>query len=204
MSSEQAIEMFVVGIVLDPRTQAPVVVLKNENGDRYLPIWIGVAEATSIAEALKQADSHRPLTHDLMYTLLVESGMRTSRVVITDLKDSTYFSELVISHGDKVIVLDARPSDSIAMAVRFSAPIYVLEHVLDQAQIAFAGEPTSELSGPENIQTEGGDPEIEELEPVVGSKEENAIESGDLRTIDKDQWAEILKKLNPDDFKYEM
>ncbi|MEI6517696.1 MAG: bifunctional nuclease domain-containing protein, partial [bacterium] len=114
MVTEAAVEMFVGGLVLDPATQAPIVVLKDESGQITLPIWIGIAEATSIASAIKQVAMARPLTHDLFYDLLLELGITVQRVVITELKDSTYFSELVLGQGDKVLILDARPSDAIA------------------------------------------------------------------------------------------
>jgi len=140
MGNESAVEMFVGGLVLDPATQAPIVVLKDETGQVTLPIWIGIAEATSIASAIKQVAMARPLTHDLFFELLLELGITVQRVVITELKDSTYFAELVLGQGDKVMVLDARPSDAIAMALRATAPIFVAQAVLDQARLAFANQ----------------------------------------------------------------
>jgi bifunctional DNase/RNase len=134
MVHDSAIEMFVGGLVLDPATQAPIVVLKDEAGDTTLPIWIGIQEATSIASAIKQVQMARPLTHDLFYDLLHEVGVTVQRVVITELKESTYFAELVLGQGDRVIVLDSRPSDAIAMALRASAPIYVAQTVLDSVR----------------------------------------------------------------------
>ena len=220
MSEKSAIEMFVVGIVIDPRSQSPVVVLKNEGGDKYLPIWVGIPEATSIAEALKQIETTRPLTHDLMQSALDQLGARVDRVVITELKESTYISELVISQNRKSAVLDARPSDSIAMAIRSSAPIYVLEHVLEQAQLAFQGE--NALGSDTDRNTLGdsfsGEPQIsdEEMsgleegaedatnEESVEIEEDVKFAHRDFRTIDQKDWEEILKKLNPDDFNYEM
>ena len=148
MTNDTAIEMFVGGLVLDPNTQAPVVILKDETGEINLPIWIGIAEATSIASAIKQLAMARPLTHDLMYDIFLELGVRVQRIVITELKDSTYFSELILSYGDKAIILDSRPSDAIAIALRASAPIFVAQSVLDQAKIAFAGGSQSPPTGP--------------------------------------------------------
>ena len=200
MSADAAIEMFVVGIVIDPRTQSPVVVLKNEAGDKYLPIWIGVPEATSIAEALKQLETTRPLTHDLMQNILNQAGMTVNRIVITDLKEATYYAEIYVLQGDKAYVFDARPSDAIALAVRFSAAIYVLDNVLKLAQIAFSHD-----AGDMSEEDIHGQAENETGDEGTGiPAESSALEQQDLRTIDKDQWAEILKRLNPDDFKYEM
>lgn len=196
MAHEAAVEMFVGGLVLDPATQAPIVVLKDESGQVTLPIWIGIAEATSIASAIKQVAMARPLTHDLFYELLLELGMTVQRIVITELKDSTYFAELILGQGDKVLVLDARPSDAIAMALRATAPIYVAQAVLDQARLAFAsqsGEPASPQRSDQEISQEEGKEED-------GSQES----SKDFRAIDKDKWNEILSQLDADDFKYKM
>ena len=189
---ETAVEMFVGGLMLDPNTQAPVVVLKDETGDICLPIWIGVAEATSIASAIKQVSMTRPLTHDLMYEVLSELGVRIKSVVITDLRDSTYYAELVLSHGDRALIIDSRPSDAIAIALRGAAPIYVTQKVLDQAKITFSQKQTSE----EEKAQEGAESDREqEASSSIGS---------DFTTIDKEKWEEILDNLDPDDFKYKM
>ena len=197
MGNEAAVEMFVGGLVLDPATQAPIVVLKDETGEVTLPIWIGIAEATSIASAIKQVAMARPLTHDLFYELLLELGITVQRIVITELKDSTYFAELVLGQGDKVFVLDARPSDAIAMALRATSPIFVAQSVLDQARQAFANQgsqrPTSGQQPPPE-----GQPEEEQAD------EQQDDSPKDFRAIDKDKWKEILSQLDPDDFKNEM
>jgi bifunctional DNase/RNase len=194
MVHEAAVEMFVGGLVLDPATQAPIVVLKDESGQVTLPIWIGIAEATSIASAIKQVSMARPLTHDLFYELLLELGITVQRIVITELKDSTYFAELILGQGDRVLVLDARPSDAIAMALRATAPIYVAQAVLDQARIAFASQ-----SGEPSPAPQHGEQELNQEE---GKEEEES--SKDFRAIDKDKWNEILSQLDADDFKYKM
>jgi len=197
MSHDSAVEMFVGGLVIDPATQAPIVVLKDETGEITLPIWIGIPEATSIASAIKQVAMSRPLTHDLFFDLLLEVGVTVQRVVITELRESTYYAELILGQGDRVMVLDARPSDAIAMALRASAPIYVTRAVLDQAKVAFgennpivAGEPP-----PRDPQVEEGHAEGEE-----GVEQD----SSDFRSIDKDKWEELLSNLDPKDFKYKM
>ena len=196
MGNEAAVEMFVGGLVLDPATQAPIVVLKDETGEVTLPIWIGIAEATSIASAIKQVAMARPLTHDLFYELLLELGITVQRIVITELKDSTYFAELVLGQGDRVFVLDARPSDAIAMALRATAPIFVAQSVLDQARQAFAKQGSQQPGGQQQPQ-EG---QAEEEQP----EEQQDDSSKDFRAIDKDKWTEILSQLDPDDFKYKM
>lgn len=206
MANDTAIEMFVGGLMLDPNTQAPVVVLKDESGDIILPIWIGIAEATSIASVIKQVSMSRPLTHDLMRDVLSELGAKIERVMITELKDSTYFAELVLSVGEKAMVFDARPSDAIALALRASAPIYVAPQVLEQAKVAFA----SGQAGPNATpKTEDGTAKEGEGESEGAEGEETDVLAGDLSNvggdftnIDKDKWTEILSSLDPDDFKY--
>jgi len=193
MGIENAVEMFVGGLVLDPNTQAPVVVLKDEAGELCLPIWIGVAEATSIASAIKQVTMARPLTHDLLYDILNEVGMKVERIIISDLRESTYFAELVVTLGDKALVFDSRPSDAIGIAVRASAPIFVAQHVLDQAKIAFP----NQASGSEKPEEASDAPEASEEAPEEGQQ-------ADFANVDKDKWNEILDELDPDDFKYKM
>ncbi len=193
MVQEAAIEMFVGGLVMDPTTQAPIVVLKDETGTVSLPIWIGITEATSIASAIKQIAMARPLTHDLFYDLLQQLGITVQRIVITELRESTYFAELILGQGDKALVLDARPSDAIAMALRASAPIFVAQQVLDQAKVAFASQ---------------GDALSQPSRPAEGESAEEGGEgessSSDFQAVDKAKWEEILSQLDPDDFKYKM
>jgi bifunctional DNase/RNase len=197
MTSDSAVEMFVGGLVLDPATQAPIVILKDESGAITLPIWIGIPEATSIASAIKQVTMARPLTHDLFFDLLLEVGVTVQRVVITELKESTYFAELVLGQGDRIMVLDSRPSDAIAMALRASAPIYVAQSVLDQAKVAFGSNnpiPQSQQA----TQDEGSPAEGDEAQAEEQSSDK------DFTGVDKDKWEELLSKLDPDDFKYKM
>lgn len=196
MTKDTAIEMFVGGLLLDPNTQAPVIVLKDETGEVHLPIWIGIAEATSIASAIKQISMARPLTHDLMYDVLNELSVKVERIMITELKDSTYYAELILSIGDKAIILDARPSDAIAIALRATAPIFVAQQVLEQAKITF----TSQLPPADKMAST----------PEEAAQEEGVEQSQDsgghtnFKDIDKEKWQEILDELDADDFKYKM
>lgn len=191
--ADTALEMYVGGLMLDPNTQTPVVVLKDESGNICLPIWIGVAEATSIASAIKQINMSRPLTHDLIYDILNEVAVKVKSIVITDLRDSTYFAELVLSHGDRALIIDSRPSDAIAIALRAAAPIYVSQKVLEQAKISFADQQKQQAKG------EGAESEEE-----TGETETPPAPGGDFSSIDKEKWNEILDNLDPDDFKYKM
>ena len=193
-NNETAIEMFVGGLVLDPHSQHPVVVLKDERGELCLPIWIGVAEATSIASAIKNLNMPRPLTHDLMTEIFQELGVKVQRIVITDLKESTYFAELILSVGEKALIIDSRPSDAIAIAVRAQAPIFVAQHVIDQAKMNVPLAPPVEAAPSEAGQEQSEAAEQQEAEP----------QESDLSTVDKGKWKDILDDLDPDDFKYKM
>jgi bifunctional DNase/RNase len=197
--SEDAIEMFVGGLVLDPKTQAPVVLLKDERGEYCVPIWIGMAEATSIASAIKQMTMPRPLTHDLMAGILNELSVRVERVMITDLKDSTYFAELVLTSGDKAIIMDSRPSDAIALAVRASAPIYVMNSVVNQAKVAFES-----LEGATGALTTKSEEPDSTSEGDAAEEEAGSEGAQNFDANDRDKWTEILDELDPEDFKYKM
>lgn len=205
MSSFEAIEMFVGGLVLDPNNQHPVVILKDESGSVTLPIWIGVAEATSIASALKSLALPRPLTHDLFMAVFAELGVRVNRVVITELKDSTYFAELILQVGDQALIMDSRPSDALAIAVRASAPIFVSSHVIDAVQAGKAPKAPpragSKIAGGDDGGTEKGP-----LEAAAEAEEAPPPdpEESDLSQVDKSKWRDILDDLDPDDFKHKM
>ncbi len=124
------IQMKVWKLILDGRTDTPVVILQEIEGKRILPIWIGKAEARAIAMELAKKKFQRPLTHDLMKTIIEGLGGRVRKVTIGDLKDSTFFAQLFIDNDDEIIALDARPSDSLALALRTRSPVYVAEGLL--------------------------------------------------------------------------
>ncbi len=125
-----AVRVAQVGI--DPATNTPVVLLREIDGDRLLPILIGPAEASAIAMELQGIRPQRPLTHDLVKRVIVGLGGELRRVIIGDLRDDTYFAELELHRGDEVVRVDARPSDSIAVALRLQAPIFLAEALLDR------------------------------------------------------------------------
>ncbi|NOT07364.1 MAG: bifunctional nuclease family protein [Gemmatimonadales bacterium] len=133
------VKMRIATLGLDRSTNTPVVILKEEDGDRTLPIWIGASEAGAIAAELEGLKPERPLTHDLMKLLVAGLGGELRRVVISALRDNTYIAELLIYRGGEVFEVDARPSDSIALALRMSAPIFCNEGLLD-ASARGAGE----------------------------------------------------------------
>lgn len=120
---------------LDQSTNQPVILLKEEDGPRVLPIWIGQPEATAILIAIEGVTPPRPMTHDLLLSVLTAAGLVLDRIEITRLEEGTFFATLVLSGDGRSILVDARPSDSIALAVRAQCPIVVTEDVLGQAGI---------------------------------------------------------------------
>src|SRR5689334_24329578 len=130
----QLVPMSIKGLMLDPVSNSPIVVLKDDEEKFFLPIWVGIFEANAIALQLENVATPRPMTHDLLRNMISELDGRVTRVVINDLRDSTFFAQIRILTGDKTLEVDARPSDAIALALRTEAPIFVAQSVLDQAQ----------------------------------------------------------------------
>lgn len=129
------IEMSLVGVRVELPTNQPIVLLREAVGERFLPIWIGGVEAQAIAFALQGMSTPRPLTHDLFKEVLAALGVGVRRVVIVELREGTFYADLVLERDDKEIVVSARPSDAIALAVRIGTPIFAVEDVLDEAAI---------------------------------------------------------------------
>jgi bifunctional DNase/RNase len=130
----ELVPMSIKGLMLDPVSNSPIVVLKDEDEKFFLPIWVGIFEANAIALQLENVTTPRPMTHDLLKTMIGELNGRVTRVVINDLRDSTFFAQIRVIAGSRTLELDARPSDAIALALRVEAPIFVAQTVLDQAQ----------------------------------------------------------------------
>lgn len=205
--------MTVAGLSIDSTTRTPVLLLKEEGGELVLPIYIGLMEASAIAAQLESVALARPMTHDLLKSLLVTLGGKLLRVEVTDLRDNTFFASLFIQQGEKIFEIDSRPSDAIALALRAGADICVSRHVLalSGARAATrppAGDDVDEADSADEVEpvapeAEGqGGPEAEaprEPTPRVLHVPENA------RRDDAEQWREILEKLDPEDFgKYKM
>jgi bifunctional DNase/RNase len=138
------VEIFVERLGVDSQTNSHVVILREKGGNRLLPIWIGQPEAESIVMEMKNVHRERPLTHDLCKSLILGLGGTLRRVQITKVQKSTYFAELHVARADGIVHIDARPSDSIALALRMAAPIYAPESLLT----AVAEEETSDESVP--------------------------------------------------------
>ncbi|MFO8058893.1 MAG: bifunctional nuclease family protein [bacterium] len=129
-----SVEMKVAGIVLDPYSNVPIVVLKDLEDKQTVPIWIGLVEASAIAMELEQIKIQRPLTHDLIKNLLTELEVNVVKIEVTDLRDNTYFALIHLEKGGKVMEVDSRPSDAIAVALRTQSPIFVNEKVVEKSQ----------------------------------------------------------------------
>ncbi len=128
------IEMSIKGLMVDPVTNMPIVILRDEDNQRVLPIWVGPVEANAIALQIENVSPPRPMTHDLMRNLLGEFGASLRRVVISGLRESTFFAYLEIDHAGQTLLVDARPSDALALSLRLKAPVFVNPQVLDQAK----------------------------------------------------------------------
>ena len=134
--------MTISGLTIDPLTNSPIVILKEVDGERTLPIWIGLLEATAIASELEGIKFSRPMTHDLLRDLLEMIEVKVNKIEVCDLKNNTYYALIYIVHKGKEITLDARPSDALALSLRMDAPIYVAEEVISKsAQIDLKAEP---------------------------------------------------------------
>lgn len=140
-------------------TQHRVVILREADSRRYLPIWIGAFEADAIALALQGHEPQRPMTHDLMKSVFTELGASISHILINNIQENTFFAKIVVEQGSHTVEIDARPSDAIALAVRTDVPIYVETHVFEQAGVPYDEE--------ENTTTEA--PPAEEAEPETSS-----------------------------------
>jgi bifunctional DNase/RNase len=151
--------MKVFGLTIDPLTNSPIMILKNIEGDKTVPIWIGLLEATAIAGELENIKFSRPMTHDLMKNMMDQLGVRLAKVEICDLRDNTFYALLYMILKDKEFSMDARPSDAIALALRAEAPIYVEEQVILKSKDV-------DLSPKEEVQSAEGKKWTEILESL--------------------------------------
>ncbi|MCW5966615.1 MAG: bifunctional nuclease family protein [Bryobacterales bacterium] len=124
------IEMKIRGLMMDPVTQMPIVILKDLSGKTVLPIWVGIYEANAIALEIEKVATPRPLTHDLIKTLLLGMEASLQRVVVSELKDDTFYAVIWLEKDGKLMSVDSRPSDALALALRLDCPIFVSEQVL--------------------------------------------------------------------------
>ena len=135
------IEMTIKGLMVDPVTNMPIVILKDTGGERVLPIWVGIFEANAIALQIENVATSRPMTHDLLRNVITDLEGQVERVVVSDLKDNTFYAVIYMTVRGERVAIDARPSDAIALALRTRSPILVEETVIDNAKsVEFSAE----------------------------------------------------------------
>jgi uncharacterized protein len=171
---EDSIQMSVGGLTLDPVTKTPIVILKDSENKLNLPMWIGLLEATAMATEIEGIKMARPMTHDLLKNILGEVGCAVESVEITELKENTYYALVRLTIGGRQLLIDSRPSDAIALALRTKSPIFVAKAVLEASSVLQQNE----------------------------EAKEGTVEN--VSNVSKEKWAEILEKMTPDDFKYKM
>jgi uncharacterized protein len=133
------VEMQIRGLMIDPLTNMPIVVLKDVASDTVLPIWVGIFEANAIALELEKTTTPRPMTHDLMRNMARGLNGTVNKVVVSDLRDDTFYAVIWMDHAGETVAMDARPSDAIALALRWDCPIYVNREVLENSKQAVSG-----------------------------------------------------------------
>ena len=133
------IEVRIRGLMMDPATNMPIVVLKDVGSDAVMPIWVGIFEANAIAIEIEKMAAPRPMTHDLTRNLMRYLNTTLERIVITEVKDDTFYAVLWLRQGNEAVVVDARPSDAIALALRADCPIFVAEQVMQSAKLNTTG-----------------------------------------------------------------
>jgi hypothetical protein len=180
------VEVKVQSLGLDRTSSTPVVILQESEGSRVLPIWIGPSEASAIAMELAGMKFSRPLTHDLFASVIMGLGGSLRRVVITKVLENTYYAELIIQRGAEVFSVDARPSDSIAIALRMSASIFTTDDLLEHTSIEITEAPdettglVSSASGEEESEQEGS--------------------TGAPGGLSPEELREYLRRMHPEDF----
>jgi len=142
------VEMKIRGLMMDPVTNMPIVILKDIGSDTVLPIWVGVYEANAIALEIEKVTTPRPMTHDLIKNVLVGLESQVRKVVVTELRDDTFFAVIRVERDGRIISIDSRPSDALALALRMDCPIFVEDDVLKSSKVAASN---SERLTPEDL-----------------------------------------------------
>jgi bifunctional DNase/RNase len=128
------IEMLIKGLMVDPITNMPIIILRDKDGQKVLPIWVGVFEANAIALQIENVETPRPMTHDLLKNVIQDLEATVKKIVVSDLKENTFYALIYLQRHGETIAIDARPSDAIALALRTRVPIFVEELVIDNAK----------------------------------------------------------------------
>src|ERR671929_1514666 len=142
------IEMTIKGLMVDPITNTPIVILRDKEGQKVLPIWVGIFEANAIALQIENISTPRPMTHDLLRNVIHDLKASVQKVVVCDLQENTFYALIYLSMNGEVVAIDARPSDAIALALRTRAPIFVEDTVIDHAKTM---DPSSEKADSDRL-----------------------------------------------------
>jgi uncharacterized protein len=132
------VEMKIRGLMMDPVTNMPIVVLKDVGGQAILPIWVGVYEANAIALEIEKVQTPRPMTHDLLKNVLLGLEVRVQKIIVSELKDDTFYALIYVERDGEMMTIDSRPSDALALALRMDCPIFVNEQVLKNSKVSSA------------------------------------------------------------------
>ena len=173
------VEMKIRGLMMDPITNMPIVILKETSGDGILPIWVGVYEANAIALEIEKVVTPRPMTHDLLRSVITTLGATVTRIVVSDLKNDTFFAKIVLQYNGTTLEVDARPSDAIALAVRADAPIFADDSVVEKAGV--------------EMDQETGKPVV----PSPAEQQKQPLREEELRSLSA--FSEFIEKLDLDD-----
>jgi uncharacterized protein len=152
LSNHMEKEVKVRGLLVDPTSNSPIVLLKDVGSEAMLPIWVGPYEANSIASEIEKISPQRPMTHDLLRNVINQMGGTVKRVVVTDLRDYTFYAVIEIMTAERLVFLDSRPSDAIALALRVDCPIFIREEVLESSRIEENGRGIDEEAGDEEVE----------------------------------------------------
>ncbi len=148
-NASQLVEVKIGALIMDPNTNTPIVVLKGVESETVLPIWVGAFEANAIALEIEKVVPQRPMTHDLLRNVIIECRLSASSVVITDLLENTFYARIELKdQNDEPVMLDARPSDAIALALRLDCPIFVDQKVIDLSASSTVAHPEPEEGSP--------------------------------------------------------
>jgi len=145
------IEFRIKGLMMDPLTNAPIVVLQEVRGDAFLPIWVGIFEANAIALQIEKIDMPRPMTHDLLKSVLDHLEIEVTKVVVSQLRENTFYALIFLRSGDRTIMIDSRPSDAIAIALRTDSPIFITDEVIAKSHKPDVPAPSSGRHATEDI-----------------------------------------------------
>ena len=145
------IEVKIRGLMMDPSSGTPIIILKDTNSETMLPIWVGAYEANAIALEIEKISPQRPMTHDLLRNVILEMGANVERVVVTELRDNTFFAMIIMKdRAGEALMIDARPSDAIALALRVDCPIFVNEEVIQASRNTVASGEEEGTAGAED------------------------------------------------------